>query len=427
MNQPKKLLIFAGLAVILVVALAAAGILARPFISNVQPTPSATAAASALLTGFKPTVLLVSLDGFRPDYLDPANTPALNQLAAEGVQAQGLTPPFPSLTFPSHYTIITGLTPEHHGVVSNTMFDPQLNASFSLSSPSATLDGRWYGGEPLWVTAQKQGQLAATMFWPGADAAIQGVRPAYWKLYNEAMPDQARLDQVLAWLDLPAEKRPTFLTLYFERIDTVGHHNGPRSPVTAAAVHQIDALVGALVQGLKDRQVYDQVNLVVLSDHGMTEISADKVIYLDDYINLADAQVVDWTPLLALRPAAGKEEQVYQALKKMPHVTLWKKGEVPYPYNNHVRITPLLALADEGWTITTHSYGFNSTYKAGHGYDPRLPSMQGIFIARGPGFKAGVTVPAFENVHIYELACRLLNLQPAPNDGSLSAVQALLR
>ncbi len=376
-----------------------------------------------------PTVILISIDGFRHDYLDKATAPNLQRLAQNGVRAQGMIPAFPSKTFPNHYTIVTGLYPEHHGIVSNTMYDPELDARFRIADRAAVEDSRWWGGEPLWVTAQQQGRISATYFWVGSETEIRGVRPAYWKRYEHDTPNAARVAQVLAWLDLPKSQRPTLITLYFSMIDDVGHEFGPDSPELIKAVGEIDAVIGELVHGLEARDIFKRVNLIVVSDHGMAATSAERVIYLDDYLDLQQVEVIDWTPVLALLPRPGQEEAVYQKLKGAhPHLQVYRKAEIPerFHFRRHRRIMPIMGLADDGWTISAH--GRRRGPRGGdHGYDNLLPSMRATFLAHGPAFKSRLRVAPFQNIHVYNLVCEILQLRPAPNDGSLDSVRIMLK
>ncbi len=379
----------------------------------------------------QPTVVLVSIDGFRADYLDRYEAPVLARLAAEGVRAERLIPSFPTKTFPNHYTLVTGLYPEHHGIVANTMYDPDFDASFSLGNRDAVADARWWGGEPLWVTAEKQGQRAGIYFWPGSEAAIGGVRPSYWKVFDEDVPGSARVDELLGWLDRPPEERPTFLTLYFSDVDHAGHDFGPDAPQVAEAIRTVDGYLGRLVEGLKARRLYDQVNLIVVSDHGMAGTSADRVIFLDDYLDLEDVRVVDWNPVVMLRPEAGRADAVVEALRTVPHLTVYRREEVPerLHYQAHVRIPPVIGLADEGWVITSKDYFERrpTRFDGGtHGYDPELPSMGALFVARGPALARGQVVGPFANIHVYNLMAAMLGLRPAPNDGDLDAVRHVL-
>lgn len=381
-----------------------------------------------------PTVILISLDGFRWDFLGRAETPNLDRLVEQGVRAERLVPVFPSLTFPNHYSMVTGLYPENHGIVSNTMYDPVMDARFRIRDRDAVTDARWWGGEPLWVTAQKQGQVAASFFWPGSEAAIQGMRPNFWKRFDSSIPHRARVEQIMEWLDLPEKERPTFITLYFSDVDHEAHVSGPdTAPEVDAAIARVDSAIGFLLAGLDERGISDQVNIIVVSDHGMAAMSPDRVILVDDYINLQDANVIDWTPNIALRPDEDHVDEIYRALKgASPHLKVYRKEEIPerFHYRNNPRITPILGVADEGWSISSRGYYDSRPDRfegGGHGWDNQVLSMGGLFIASGPAFRKGLVVSPFQNIHIYELICHVLGLEPAPNDGSLDSIRVMLR
>ena len=380
----------------------------------------------------EPTVILISLDGFRWDYLDIAETPNLDRLAAAGVRAEALVPIFPTKTFPNHYSIATGLYADHHGIVGNAMYDPELDASFSMRDRAAVSDSRWWGGEPIWVTAEAQGQVAAAYFWVGTDVEIAGRRPTHWKPYDGRTPNAARVRQVLEWIDLPDSKRPTLFTLYFSIVDGAGHRYGPASAQVKEAIARVDAAIGLLLDGLEDRGIWDRLNIVVTSDHGMASISPRRVIFLDDYLDLSDVYLSALTPVADIWPDEGREDAVYRALANAhPHLTVYRKRDIPerLHYRHHRRIAPIIAIADEGWSIARRG-AFNRRsrrYTGGtHGYDNSVKSMHALFIASGPAFKDGLVVEPFQNIHIYELLCAVLGLRPAPNDGSLDSVVVML-
>ena len=382
-----------------------------------------------------PRVLLISLDGFRADYVDRPYAVNLRALAARGVRAERMIPAFPSKTFPNHYTIVTGLTPEHHGIVANVMKDPVLG-TFRISDTIAVRDSRWWGGEPIWVTAEKQGRRAASYFWPGSEAEIGGVRPSWFTAYEHTRPNSVRVTQVLDWLALPSDSAPAIITLYFSDTDDAGHKYGPLAPQTDSAIARVDSAVGAIASGIVQLGLSDVVDIIVVADHGMTEVSRDRVIVLDDYLDVSSVDVVDWTPVGAIQPRAGDEERVYRALKdKHPHLQVYRKGEVParFHFNENPRITPIILVADEGWTITDRAQlerqrRSGASGNAGaHGYDPELPSMGAVFIAAGPGIARGVVLPPFRNVHVYSLMTELLGFRPAKNDGSIDSVRRVLR
>ncbi len=231
------------------------------------------------------TVVLVSLDGFRWDYLDRGLTPNLSRLAREGVRAEAMVPVFPTKTFPNHYTIVTGRYPAGHGVVGNVFSAPDVGRRLTLSDRDAVRDARFYRAEPIWVTAERQGQRTAPLFWPGSEAPINGVRPSYALPYDGGMPDTARVRRLLQWLDLPFQRRPTFLTLYSSAVDYAGHEYGPDTPETNRAIAQVDSLIGLLATGLAERERAAGTNLVIVSDHGMVSTGPGRVVWLDDYLS----------------------------------------------------------------------------------------------------------------------------------------------
>jgi predicted AlkP superfamily pyrophosphatase or phosphodiesterase len=370
----------------------------------------------------RPIVILVSIDGWRWDYVSRFSPPTLTGLAARGVTAEGLVPVFPSKTFPNHYTIVTGLYPHRHGIVSNNMRDRALPGTFTLSNHTVQQDTRWWGGVPLWVSVERQGGIAATMFWPGSDREIAGDRPALWRPFDESVSNDARVNQILSWLRLPEPERPTFMTLYFDEVDTVSHDAGPDTPPMRVAALSVDAAIGRLVAGINSAKLESRVNLVVVSDHGMAPTSRDRVIYLDDYVDLATIEVIDWSPILGVSPLDGSVDALYAALRgKHAALQVFKSAELPASYRlaGHPRYPPLIGIADDGWTITSRARAARSLDEPGgnHGYDPVHRSMHGLFVAAGPSFRAGVKSPRFENVHVYELLCRVLGVRPEPNDG----------
>ena len=383
-----------------------------------------------------PTSILISFDGWRWDYHTKAPAPNLRSLMARGVRAESLISSFPPKTFPNHYTIVTGLYPGHHGIVANTIKDPETGRTFVMTKPEAVGDPLWWGGEPIWVTAQRQGQSAAAMFWPGSEAPIGGVRPRYWKAYDESYPANDRVDQVLRWLDLPISERPTFITLYFEDTDTAGHDDGPDSGAVRNAIVRADGYLGRLLRGLERRALADRVNVIVVSDHGMAPVSSDRVVVLDDYISLDDVEIVDINPTLGIVPRSGKDDAVFRALVNAhPRLKVYRRSTTPerWHYRDHPRIPPIVGVADEGWQVLRRSTmadilaGRIRPAGGQHGYDPALMSMRGVFVAAGPAFKPGVTVPAFENVHIYNALAQILRITPAANDGNPAVARTLLR
>lgn len=356
-------------------------------------------------------------------------------MAAQGGRSEGLIPAFPSKTFPNHYTIVTGLYPEHHGIVSNTMLDPAIGTErFTMSSATAK-DSRWWAGEPLWVTAEKQGQRSASMFWPGSEVEIGGVRPSHWKPYEDAYPHRDRVNQVLDWLKLPGANRPTFITLYFSEVDTVGHSAGPESSRVLESAARLDAEIAALTAGVRALGLESLVHYVVVSDHGMSQLSTERVIVLDDYLDMATVTTIDGSPVIGLSPRTGTVDDIVSALKgKHPHLSVYRREETPphLHYRTHPRVPPVIALADDGWTLAsrTQVLGWQKDGRklgGAHGYDPNTKSMQGLLIVSGPQFRTGEVTPPIQNIHLYEMMSRVLGLTPAPNDGSLSATDGFFR
>jgi predicted AlkP superfamily pyrophosphatase or phosphodiesterase len=394
--------------------------------------------ACAAVTEPKPVaprpLILISIDGFRWDYLQKFNPPVLRQLAAEGVRAKRLTPSFPSLTFPNHYTLVTGLHPEHHGIVANTFYDPVLREKFNFKTHETSVDPRWWtGGEPVWITAEKQGVRSACFFWPGSETENHGTHPSFFKPFDKSLTCAERVDGVLAWLDLPPEARPRFCTLYFDLVDTEGHRFGPDSPETAAAVQQVDDAIGLLLASLTQRGLRESTNLVIVSDHGMEPVSPDRVIVLDDYVDLNTVDI-DFTGANAgLRPKTGTAKELVAKFQgKHPQLKAWLRNKVPRSlhYRASDRIAPVVLSAEPGWTILSRDFlrMKRLTFDHGaHGYDPASPNMSALFIANGPSFQHRRVIDPVENIHVYNLLCAVLGLKPAPNDGDGRLVRAVLK
>lgn len=375
--------------------------------------------------------MLVSLDGFRWDYLDRGVSPNLTRLARDGVRAQAMVPVFPTKTFPNHFTLVTGRYPSRHGILGNVFTAPDIGARYSLRDRAAVRDARFYLAEPIWVAAERQGQRTAPLFWPGSEAAIAGVRPTYALPFDAGMPDTARVRRLLGWLDLPIGRRPTFLTLYSGAVDEAGHQYGPDAVETDHAIARVDTLIGLLDAGLRARSRGDvEPNLVIVSDHGMASTGPDRVIWLEDYVSPEALQVDEMSALLTAWPKAGLEDSVVRGLKRAPHLAVYRRSELPARFHleGSARVPAVLAIADPGWTIARRpAAGAESSVGLGnHGYDDSVSAMRGIFIAHGPAFRRGITVPPFRNIHVYPLLAEVLRITPAPADGSLDSVRALL-
>lgn len=376
----------------------------------------------------RPPVILVSLDGFRPDYLDRGVTPVLNALAADGVRG-AMRPSFPSKTFPNHYALVTGLRPDRNGIVENNMEDPAIpGVTFKMSNREAVLDHRWWDeAEPIWVTAERAGLITAPVYWPGAEAAIRGVRPRYYETFDMATPSSVRVDRLLALLDRPPAERPRFLTLYFDIVDTAGHDYGPAAPETTAAVAEADTQLGRLIAGLKARGL--AANLVIVADHGMAPLSDERRVFMDDVLPKAAYRYLAAGAIMTIYPAPGREAEVDRALiRSHDHFQCWRKAEIParFQYGKNPRVAPYFCLPETGWVLTTRGYRPSKPERGGHGFDPESPEMAAVFVANGPAFRRGATLPIFDNVAVYPLLAKLLGVRPAVDDVNMDEALAAL-
>jgi predicted AlkP superfamily pyrophosphatase or phosphodiesterase len=409
-------------------------------LASCATSPSTSSSNSDIASAARPaathapdSLLLVSLDGFRADYLDLGITPNLSRIARQGVRARWMTPSYPTLTFPNHYSMVTGLVPDHHGIVHNTMRDAALGG-FKLSDREAVGDGRWWGGEPIWVSAERAGLPSATLYWPGSEAEIAGVRPTRWRQYREGhtLPLAARVDTVLGWLSEPQATRPRIATLYFETVDHDSHAYGPDSPQAHAAVRAVDAALGRLLDGLVARGIAEHVNLVVVSDHGMAAVPRSQLAAVEDVVSKEEATVVTIGQVITIAPNPGYEARVERKLLgKHDGYECWRKGGLPalWRYGSHARVPPLVCQMDEGWDMLPSETIAKRTAmtRGSHGYDPALPSMRALFVASGPAFRRGVTLQPFANVDVYPLLARLLGIRPAPHDGDIAPLLPALR
>ncbi|USU07131.1 ectonucleotide pyrophosphatase/phosphodiesterase [Sphingomonadaceae bacterium OTU29LAMAA1] len=385
-----------------------------------------------------PVTILVSIDGFRPDYLDRGVTPNLSELAAGGVSAS-MRPSFPSVTFPNHWTLVTGKVPDHHGIVGNRMEDPaRPGETFTMASDDPFW---WNAAEPIWVTAEKAGVRTATMFWPGANVGWGGTiipdshgairdatRPKVWQQFNQAVTGTSRVDAVIDWMRRPEATRPRFVTLYFDTVDSAGHANGPQAAATTQAVADVDVQIGRLVQGL--RELRQPANLVIVADHGMAATDSTRTIPLDRVANVTDYRLLESGPYATLFPVAGREAALEAALlRPHPHMTCWRKNAVParFRYGGNPRIPPYVCLAEPGWLILKSATA--DAFQGGaHGYDNRAPDMAALFIANGPAFVGGKRLAGFDNTDINPLLRDLIGLPMAAGlDGSDAPFRQVLK
>jgi alkaline phosphatase D len=385
---------------------------------------------SRTITGKKTSyVVMVSLDAFRWDYDSIYRTPVLDEIAGDGVKAERLIPSFPTKTFPNHYSIATGLYPDHHGLVNNSFYAPDLDLVYRIGDRAMVGNAAFYGGEPIWVTADKAGLKTASFYWVGSEAPVMGMHPDYWKPYDDEVPFGERIDTVLKWLSLPLKKRPHLVTLYFEEPDAVSHVYGPLSPETGAMVHTLDSLLGVLRKGLSRLPEAGRINLIVLSDHGMTEIDSSRYNYiLDTLPERMIKRIYGGSPVWAVEPVEGKTDSVLYYLNIQHGIKAYRKEELPayLHYGTNPRIPAIVLIADPGWVAGLRPTPSN--YNRGdHGYDWKFRDMQAIFYAEGPAFKKGFTVDTLYNVDIYDIIADILKLTPAPNDGSQERIAPLFR
>jgi len=367
------------------------------------------------------------MDGFRWDYPDKANTPNLDYIEKNGVRAN-LQPSFPSKTFPNHYTMATGLYPDHHGIVANEFWDDSLQLFYRIPDRKSVKNPVLYNGEPIWNTAEKQGVSSATLFWVGSETAIQGMHPSFWKNYQHKMPFEDRIDTVIAWLKLPETQRPHLIMWYIHEPDGVGHKYGPESQQTIKKVEYLDSLIGVFLTKLKTSGLAGNVNLIFTSDHGMCSTSTNRVLYIEDLIDTADIELITGAnPVYNIKVKQGKLEKVYKDLQTA-HIKCWKKNEVPerLHYGKNIRDLDLILVADSGWTITKKNLKIN--YSGGtHGYDNANKDMYAIFYAMGPVFKKGYKQANFPNIDLYPLFAEILKIKPAKTDGDLEDVKNMLK
>ena len=389
----------------------------------------------------QPFVIMIGIDGLRPASIDQQNTPNLYRLSQQGVTATSLTPAMPSKTFVNFYSLATGLHPEHHGIVSNYPFDRTLNRGFSRKTDIQ--DPQWWGGEPIWITAEKQNVKAATYFWVGSEVAIDDVRPTYWKPFKQNKDYGERVTEVLQWLTKPEAQRPHLVTLYFSAVDSAAHDNGVNSSQEIHAINNVDKHIGDLITGIHKLGLSDDTNIVVVSDHGMADLADERVINLDAKIDWSHFNIPDWhkkdhpvfAPYLNLYGDKAHVDSAFQALTQQPiaHLRVLKRGEFPanYHFDHPERGPDLMLLADTGWSVYASENGalpepFKLQHTATHGYDNQAPEMAATFIANGPAFAKHSHVPTFDNVEVYNLLACALGIKPAINDGDLHHVRNVL-
>ena len=374
-------------------------------------------------------VLLVSMDGFRADYLEVTDTPNFDKLANNGIRSDGLKPVFISKTFPNHYSIATGMYAESHGLIANSFFASDLDRHYSIRDRESVENGDFYGGEPIWVTAERQGVKTASYFWVGTEAAVAGVYPSISKRYDQKVPFDDRIDSVMTWFSLPISHRPRLIMLYFHEPDWTGHEYGPSSAETVDQIKRMDGIMGTIMEKAEKLSIADKLNVLVVSDHGMTELNQEHIIDLSAYTDFSDVTMDGAGPTVFLSSDSRERlTTVYNDLQQLHNAQVYWKRDIPkrWHYRDHERIPEVMIVAEEGWTLMPMGHGPKMP-RGDHGYDNELTSMQAIFVADGPAFKSGYSRKEFENIHIYPLLAYILGLEPyAEIDGDLDVVKDML-
>ena len=379
----------------------------------------------------KPYVLLISFDGFRWDYLDRGISPNLEKVRENGASAISLRPAFPTKTFPNHQSIITGMYIENHGIISNNFRDKYDGSWYGMQDTVSNRDARWYLGEAFWETAERNNIITASYFWPGSEMQLAYRHPTYYLHYDHFQKYKQKVDGVINWLKLPQDKRPHFITLYFHETDTEGHDYGPNSEQTNDAIKYLDTATGYLFDQLKEINLYDSLDVIFVSDHGMTEISPERVINIEKIVGNYKCNYNDNGPFMQVEPAKDDLMKVYDVLKKNEnHYKVYLKKNMPvyFHYSKSPFIYSIIIVADLGWSLVTNT---NSDWikkaKGNHGYDNNQMNMHGIFLAEGPHFKKGYRTGTLWNIDIYPLLCKIFNIYPRSNiDGKLERIEFIL-
>lgn len=473
-RKRRRIYTLAGVLALLLVG----GFFARPLLSDKPPgskDEDDIKDPHALLSNgtheYRKTVLLVSIDGLRADYLDRGLTPHLLHISKRGLRAEWMKPAFPTLTFPNHWALMTGLYPESHGIVGNNFYDPELEAEFVYTDPKRSHDGKWWGGEPMWETAAKGGLKTAVMMWPGPPRTARGTAPTYFVEFNNDVKMFEKVTQITNWLELPLDDRPRLITVYEPSLDEAGHLTGPSSSLVRTVLQQVDVFAKDIHQVLLDRNLTHIVDVIYVSDHGMTDTSGQRVVYLDEIIGedgVNDVIYEDGWPNFGLRFAPSANISHYFHL--LQEYTVSRHPDSPfevythetmpkrYHFSNNERIAPIYLCPRLGWIISNHHEvkeiwgGVDGRPKGTHGYDNEEPEMRAMFVADGPFAKksraklvtqdsfqeiaqsylrqlwglpattsataADRIIPGFPNLELYGLVTKILGVEPAPNNGT---------
>ena len=374
----------------------------------------------------EPVTILISIDGFRPDYLDRGITPNLNALAASGIQA-AMRPSFPTKTFPNHWTLVTGKRPDHHAIVGNSMEDAaRPGEKFTMASKDPFW---WDAAEPIWITAEKQGVRTATMFWPGSEVELDAIRPTDWWPFSQDLSNDRRVTAIMDWIRRPKATRPQLVTLYFDTVDMAGHYFGPApSPKLHAAISAVDENIGSLKAQLA--AMGQPANFVITSDHGMTEISPDRVIYLDQILPRDQYRLVVDGNYAGIEPLTNDISAIKTAfLKPHDNMECWDKANIParFEYGKNPRVPSIICLPTTGWVIYQDKPEYMTGIGGGHGYDNFHPDMLAFFVASGPDIVGNRKIATFDNIDIYSLLAHLIKVKPNESDGDISPFKQALK
>ena len=401
---------------------------------STKSTLQGTGGTNAVHQRDKPYLVLISVDGFRWDYMDRYPTPNMDHIAAAGSKAERLLPVFPTLTFPNHYSIATGLYPAHHGLVNNNFPDPSRDIWYSIKKRE-TVEDRWfYDGEPIWVTAETQGMVAASFFFVGSEAPIKGVSPTHWRSFDNKISGEDRVDQILTWMSEPEETRPHIYTLYFEDVDEHSHWYGPESSENIGAIGQVDAYIGRLLDGLEQLPFAEQINIILVSDHGQGAYLDDPPPFLlADHVDFEDITIIDGGTYLNLHFDRDQPDRAARIVNTVNQS--WQHGRAYLPENapaqwqldSNPRFPDVLLVAEPGYAVISTSERAGKLNAGAHGWAPEAPAMHGFFVACGPNIKAGVPLGAVNNIDIYPLMLSILELDgPEIMDGDAANLSAPL-